>query len=335
MSLDCEYKVDASAAGGIPVPARGVTIKARLRSAGGEWSAMEEVSLTGEAVPPASVRVAGVMSSTADLSGDGAEFVVLTNIDASAALDISGMRLTSEKTGATPSLDLTFGEGLSIPAGGSIVLRKAEYWPASKITNGAVDMHLYDAEGGEVQTLHFDANWFDNATDGTGAHLIALDFGQTVTEETQWKPSFLPPSAKKGKKAVSAAIADDERIRLWMDSLGATEAGQAAISEFSGEADAVKAAYLVGMDALVDPEAELKFVDIHIENGSVRLGGDLEVLGEYWRNRVKGSLRLYRYESLGAEPSVIDLPLTDGKFPLIDATGDSTGTFRFFRLSLE
>ncbi len=335
MSLDCEYKVDAAIDGGIHVPAKGITIKARLRSASGEWSAMEEVSLMGEAVPPASVRVAGVMSSTADLSGDGAEFVVLTNINASAALDISGMRLTSEKTGATPSLDLTFGEGLSIPAGGSLVLRKAEYWPDKKITNGAVDMHLYDAEGGEVQTLHFDANWFDNATDGTGAHLIALDFGQTVTEETQWKPSFLPPSAKKGKKAVSAAIADDERIRLWMDSLGATEAGQAAISEFSGEADAVKAAYLVGMDTLVDPEAELRFVDIRIEDGSVRLGGDLEVLGEYWRNRVKGSLRLYRYESLGAEPSVIDLPLTDGKFPVIDATGDSTGTFRFFRLSLE
>jgi hypothetical protein len=196
-------------------------------------------------------------------------------------------------------------------------------------------MYLYDAEGGEVQTLHFDANWFDGATDGTGAHLIALDFGQTVTEETQWKPSFLPPSAKKGKKAVSAAIADDDRIRLWMDALGATESGQAAISEFSGSADAVKAAYLVGMETLVDPEAELKFVDIRIEDGSVRLGGDLEVLGEYWRNRVKGSLRLYRYESLGSEPSVIDLPLTDGKFPLIDATGDSTGTFRFFRLSLE
>ena len=336
MSLDCEYRVAVAAEGGIPVPAKGITIKARLRSAGGEWSAMEEVSLTGDAVPQASVRVAGVMSSTVDLSGNGAEFVVLTNINESAALDISGMRLTSEKTGATThSLDLTFGEGLSIPAGGSLVLRKAEYWPASKITNGAVDMHLYDAKGGEVQTLHFHANWFGGATDGTGAHLIALDFGQTVTEETQWKPSFIPPSNENGKKAVETAIADDDRIRLWMDSLGATESGQAAISKFSGSADAVKAAYLVGMETLVDPEAELKFVDIRIEDGSVRLGGDLEVLGEYWRNRVKGSLRLYRYESLGSEPSVIDLPLTDGKFPLIDATGDSTGTFRFFRLSLE
>jgi len=120
-----------------------------------------------------------------------------------------------------------------------------------------------------------------------------------------------------------------------MDAMGATESGQSSITEFSGGADAVKAAYLVGMDELVDPEAELKFVDIRVDDGGVWLGGDLEVLGEYWRNRVKGSLMLYRYESLGSEPSKIELPLKDGKFPLVDAIGDTTGNYRFFRISLE
>ena len=336
LSLKCDQVCEGSGEGGIAVPIDGLTVKARVLSGDGEWSALEEVLLLGTAPAGATYRVAAVMSSTADAGGDGSEFIVLTNVNAALSVDLGGVRITANKTDkAELSLDLTLPDGMSIPAGGSAFLDKATYWPSQKLTNGAVDMSVYDREGELVQTLHFEAGWWNKACDGTGAHLVALDFGEEVVEESQWKPSFRPPSVEDAKNAVAAAIAEDERIKAWMDAMGATESGQSSITEFSGGADAVKAAYLVGMDELVDPEAELKFVDIRIEDGSVRLGGDLEVLGEYWRNRVKGSLRLYRYESLGSEPSVIDLPLTDGKFPLIDATGDSTGTFRFFRLSLE
>ncbi len=322
--------------GGIEIPSAGVVLKARLRSASGEWSAIESVSLVGDESAASGVRVAAVMSSTADGGGDGSEFIVLTNLGAAASFDVSGMRITSQKTGkAELSLDLTLPAGLSVPAGGSLTFGKSAFWPQSKITNGAVDMFLYSRDGDVVQTLHFDANWHGNATDGTGAHLVALDFGATVTEGSQWRPSFYPPEAKSAKKSVAAAIEEDGRIREWMDAMGSTQSGQAAISAFAGTKEAVRDAYLVGLDTLVDPEAELRFIDIKFDGSSVRLGGDLDVLGEEWRNRVNGLLKLYRYETLGAQPDVIDMELEDGRFPLIDATGDTTGTYRFFRLRLE
>ena len=46
---------------------------------------------------------------------------------------------------------------------------------------------------------------------------------------------------------------------------------------------------------------------------------------------MNGTLRLYGYPELGGSPSVTDLPLDGGKFPLIGAE-DTSGTNRFFKL---
>ena len=47
-------------------------------------------------------------------------------------------------------------------------------------------MLVYDSAGETVQTLHFEATWWDNACKGTGAYFVAKEFGATVTDSGQW-----------------------------------------------------------------------------------------------------------------------------------------------------
>jgi hypothetical protein len=210
-------------------------------------------------------------------------------------------------------------------------------------------MMVYDSDGHVVQTLHFDAGWWPIreyvndkgkvkyvcACDGTGAHFIALEFGETVTTEAQWKPSFLPPPTEAGENAIIAAVSADDRVRVWLDSVATAAAGYASITNFAGTATAVQSAYLVGLEVLADPEADLFFENIVVgADGRVTLDGDLKVQGARWRQKVNGTLRLYRYPELGSTPSVTDLTLEGGVFPLVGAE-DASGTNRFFKLVIE
>ena len=265
------------------------------------------------------------------------------------AVSLEGVRITCAKPGKTPSLDITLGAGREIAAGGFVKLTKAGDWPSKKITNGAVDILVYDSDGATVQTLHVDASWWPVreyvndkgkvkyvcACDGTGAHFVALEFGETVTQEAQWKPSFLPPPTEAGENAIIAAVSADDRVRTWLDSIATTAAGHASITNFSGEAASVQAAYLVGLDTLADPQANLFFESIAVgADGRVTLDGDLKVQGARWRQKVNGTLRLYRYPDLGSSPSVTNLYLEGGTFPLVGAE-DTSGTNRFFKLVIE
>ena len=294
------------------------------------------------------IRVAAVYSSTADGGGDGAEFIVFTNL-LDRAVSLEGLRFTCAKAGAAPGVDITLGAGREISANGTVTLTKAEEWPSKKITNGAVDILVYDSDGATIQTLHVDASWWPVreylndkgkvkyvcACDGTGAHFIALEFGEAVTTEAQWKPSFLPPPTEAGENAIIAAVSADDRVRTWLDAIAATAAGHASITNFSGEAAAVQAAYLVGLDTLADPQADLFFENISVgAGGRVTFDGDLKVQGARWRQKVNGTLRLYGYPELGGSPSVTDIPLEGGKFPLVGAE-DTSGTNRFFKLVIE
>ena len=114
-----------------------------------------------------------------------------------------------------------------------------------------------------------------------------------------------------------------------------TPEGAASITNFAGSSTAVLDAYLVGLDTLVDPEANLFFERIAVgADGHVALDGDLKVQGERWRRKVNGTLRLYRYPELGSSPSITNLCLEGGRFPLIGAE-DTSGTNRFFKLVIE
>ena len=192
--MGVSYVVVGSATGGLEIPPEGVTLTTRVRASDGTWGALDQVRLLGTAprvvVPPNdAVRVAEVMSSTADGSGDGSEYLVLTNVTENVA-DLSGVKVTCAKTGKSPSLTLVLPNGLVLEPGTAMTFEKATYWPDAKITNGAVDMKLMDVSGTVFQTLHVDASWWGDACDGTGAAFRAVEFGDTVTEQAQWRPTF-------------------------------------------------------------------------------------------------------------------------------------------------
>ncbi len=178
--------------GGIVVPPEGLTINARVRADGetGEWSALSTIVVKGEeilATQAEAVRIAAVYSSTADAKGDGAEFITLTNITEHAVL-LDGLVIKAAKQGNTLAMLCTLTDG-RLEAGASFTLTKAENWPTGKLTNGIVDMLIVDGEGATVQTISFSSKWFGGIADGTGDYLVAKEFGTTVTQETQWKPS--------------------------------------------------------------------------------------------------------------------------------------------------
>ena len=178
------------------VPIAGMTLRMRARTAEGEWSALEELSLAGTqppdyATPEEAVRVAAILSSTADGSGDGAEFVLLTNVT-DRVVSLAGLRLvawnSAKKSEASPSLTIDL-PAVEIPAGGSFLVDKATYFGSGKLTNSGVGLKLYTAEGVCVQEIGVDANWWDGACDETGDWFVALDFGSVVTSQDQWQSS--------------------------------------------------------------------------------------------------------------------------------------------------
>ena len=173
---------------GVAVPLAGATIKVRSLSSDGTWSALNELKVEGEIKPVTqaeAVRVAAVYSSTTD-GGDVGEFVVLTNVT-EGSVDLTGITFACCKRGKTMA-DLFTIKGGSLDAGASVTITQAEYgW--EKITNGEVDMTLKDGNGALIQTLYINANWWDGRCDETGIYFVAKEFGDTVTDISQWKPS--------------------------------------------------------------------------------------------------------------------------------------------------
>jgi len=298
------------------------------------------------------VRVAAVYSSTADGGGDGSEFIVLTNL-LNRTVSLEGLRFTCTKTGdATPKVDVTVGAGREIAVGGTVTFTKADDWSVSgaKITNGAVDMMVYDSDGAVVQTLHIDAGWFPvgysnkgkpiGACDGTGAHFIALDFGETVTTEAQWKPSFIPPASTSAGYEVVKAAAADNRIRLWLDGLAATAQGMESVTNFAGTAAALAECYLVNVPLETEPEIELEIPSISFDaNGHVVIGGKLTLHDvESGGRTINGVFKLYHaatLEELNGAGATIKSLGSDYPIPEEDRKVDKFGDSRFYQLKIE
>ena len=196
-----DLAVRASGAAGLTMPVRTIPmglapLEVVARSydpARGTWSAPLAVRL----VPAPSavqkfLRLAEVMSKTTGSKGDVGEFMVLTNLSPAVALDLGGVRLTCSKinddgTLDEPKCDVTLPAGLVLAAGASLRLEQADHWPKGKITNGAVDIEISDANAQPVQTLKIDTGWDGfELTDGQGGWFAALAFGESVTKKKQW-----------------------------------------------------------------------------------------------------------------------------------------------------
>jgi len=322
------------------VGAGAMSLRARARSTSGEWSALEKVDLAPSVAPGGEalargLRVCEVMSCSADANGDGAEFIVFTNLLADAMLDLAGVRIRCTKTGnGEPSLDFTLGG--TIPPGGTATFTRSEHWPMLKITNGKMDLVVGDSLGAVVQTVHLDTDWFNSACDGTGASFVACEWGTVVTNESQWSPSFIPPTNATGAKGVRKAIASDDAVRRWINLLARTEAGAAAIAEFAGDKDVVRECYLVNGLLESEPEIRLEISSIEIDVQGVRVGGKLWQHGVEQTRAVNGALRLYYADTLEAlSTSETSLPVR-GFFPMASESLElPPSPARFFQLRLE
>ena len=198
------------------------------------------------------LRVVEVYANTADAGGDGAEYILLKNISESETLSLANIRLTSQKRGSSPKVDITLPAGTLAP-GATCRLEKADFASAGweKITNGKVDMFLYDSVGALIQSIGFTSS---GAADGGGASLVTEKTDTTLVD-VDWTPSFELPSAEgTTAAAVTAAIAETPAIGSWLAGLD-TE-GQNALAAFTGSAEDLTTCYLVDLPPQAAPEVE-------------------------------------------------------------------------------
>ena len=195
------------------IPDTGATVRARLFK-DNEWSPLEEVALEAD-VPNDQrygVRIAAIRNAAAVDPDE--EFIVLTNV-LDRAVSLEGLSIWSEKAGNALVKLAELGEGVELPAGGTIRLEYADWLNGTdgkklKLKNGAIYVELRDFNGKRIQNAYVNSEgWFQSvqgdkttaACNKTGRWFVALAFlgdtdGGEVTDVSQWAPS--PPPWKKG-----------------------------------------------------------------------------------------------------------------------------------------
>ena len=276
------------------------------------------------------LRVIEAYACTADNEGDGAEYVVLKNISADQELDLSGVRLTSQKRDSTPKVDITLASGTLAP-GATYRLNRADFTDKGwdKITNGAVDMYLYDAKQALIQSIGFTSS---GAADGLGASMVTESTRATLVD-SDWHPSFDLPDETTGgtPSAVTQAIVDTPEICAWLSGLG--DAGRVAIADFSGTAVDLEICYLVNIMPQAEPQVKLTITNIERDtNGNLVLAGTLAIAGEECSLTVNGKIVLESFSELTGTPT--ELPLDERTFPL-NLSNVTSGGAHFFRLRIK
>ena len=195
-NLGLSYARAGNIEGGIVVPPEGLTINARVLANGeaAEWSVLSTIVVKGEmpqSTPAEGLRLAAAMTSALKADGDAGDFLVLTNI-APGEVVLEGVKIVAwnakKNTEADPSLTYVFGAGASLMPGASLTIDgTAIVGAGGKLTNSQVGLRIYAADGTTlVQDVFLDADWWNGACDGTGYWFIALEFGSTVKEISQW-----------------------------------------------------------------------------------------------------------------------------------------------------
>ena len=351
---------------GFAIPDEGATIRARTLK-NGEWSALEEVTLEAD-VPNDQrygIRVAAILNAAVNDPAD--EFIVLTNI-LDRAVDLKDLSIWSEKTDKTLTQLTAITNTLLLPAGGSIKLTRAEYWPdpteTLKLKNGAIYVDLRDFNGKRIQRTSVDSgSWFWTgeydeknkkiyACNKTGRWFIALEFlgdtdGGEVTQVTQWaaSPALPLPEDSEAKEEVLEAIADIPAIETWLVDISTNETGYTSITNFTGSKAAVELCYLLNNEVLdanmtTNAAVELKIPSISFNptTGNVIIDGELLIHNTEVSRTVNGKVRLYYANSLEAlEDSKNYLQISPPSFPVEDKDAGTTENIpaRFYRLKIE
>ena len=128
-------------------------------------------------------------------------------------------------------------------------------------------------------------------------------------------------------------------MKAWLDELGATPAGRAAVEAFNGTAEALEVCYLVDIPPESTPEIELKIPSITFDaNGKPVVEGELLNHGTEVQTTVRGALRLYYADSLEDLETTTDyIQISPPTFP-VEETDDGSGApipnARFYRLKI-
>ena len=242
---------------------------------------VEVLSLAPPSDESTYLRVCEVMSVPPG-GGDVGEYVVVTNTSDSVTLDLAGIFMSATKTGdANPKMSFTCEtNALPLAPGATYRFDQADWWPSGKITNNKVDMIVRDAAGAVVQTLHFETGWTGfEATDGGGASLLALDFGDTVTQISQWAPSPVPEPGHVGAKSAEGFVilhesdgdydATKPLTFATLDPAGRTIAISASmVPPDSGTTATLTLLYKTDLRAAGYSEAEVQVSDIDATSGT-------------------------------------------------------------------
>lgn len=259
------------------------------------------------------LRVAEVLANTADDKGDGAEYILLANRSEADTLMLGGIRLRAKKSGdETWKVDIVLPEGLTLAPGATLRLEKADFADAGwgKLTNNKVDMELLQADGTLIQSLHFESSWWP-ATDGGGAALVALAFGDSVTTQEEWRPSFELPGDATAAAAVTQAIAARPALARWL----AAPANKDALPAFVGDAQALDLCWLVDIPPQATPKVSLDITSLTLDaSGDSILAIGLNVNGAAKEGTINGDLILRSATTLAGPFE--ETPLPDKTFPI-------------------
>lgn len=124
----------------------------------------------------ANLRFHTIYGSTLNGNGDSGEFIVITNVSAS-AVNLEGVEISCGKAGSAPKCRIVLGN-VDLPGYGSIRLDQADYANAgwTKITNKSISMKIVDKTGATVQVGDVTFGLCDSRTDEGGYALQATRF---------------------------------------------------------------------------------------------------------------------------------------------------------------
>lgn len=274
------------------------------------WTGGDNIPLSGDVA--GRLRVAEIMNVPVIGGTDGAEYIVLTNLNAETGLHVGGTRITCRKTGDdVAKCDFTLPWGMEVPAGGTLVCTKEAFWPSGKITDGNVDVSVVDIWGDVVQRLRISTKWDGNEfrmCDGKGASFVATAFGREVLDAAEWHPSIPDIDDKGTRRAVAEAIETTPALQDWLKAIAAQTAGSAAISAYRGDATTLTACYLVDMLPEINPEITLSIPTFEFNNnGQLVIDGELRLHGIPSERTVNGMIRLLHGPILNAPCTTNDL----------------------------
>ncbi len=174
-----------------------IKLRARVRTAEGEWSAMEFVDVNGYTANDEDVaaylRISEVYGNTSDPTGDFGEYIVLTNLSDTVSLDLAGVRVVVLKAAdpiTSAKCDFKISGGVTLAPWASVKLSQDDYSSAgwTKITNNKISIYIFNKDGvTPVQTGYVEQKEFPSAY-GLGASLIATSLEEEIGA-SDWRAS--------------------------------------------------------------------------------------------------------------------------------------------------